>query len=163
MHVLKSPTRTGIVALLVLAFFFATAPLTAESTGVDMTDDFRNLLAQATQTWITDQCEASKNSDGIKNKRGYFSREFRSESDGVYRTTVHIETAGDVTKTSERFSVTLTGSGETWEVSDSELKDSYAGMHRESGAACVPFDKLNFDREGLELTASGGSVCHLLP
>jgi hypothetical protein len=116
-------------------------------------------LSGAAGAWIQEQTEGSKNEYGKPNKRGYFSRDFRPTSADTYIATVHIETAGTTTKTTERFEVTLKQEGGKWKAAGHELKDTYEGMHRELGVRCYPFSDFSFDREGMKLHAANGLMC----
>jgi hypothetical protein len=131
----------------------------AEKDEFGLTFDDRAAIKEAVGKWIKDQCEGSENEHGKKTKRGYASRNYKPAEDGLYVVTVHIETAGETTKTTERYLLTMRDLGDNWEVAEHRLEDSFAGTHRRSHTECLPFDKMNFDREGLRLTATNGMVC----
>ena len=151
--------RYAIFACAALLLAGAGLAAEAEKDEFGLTFDDRAAIKAAVGKWIKGQCEGSENEHGKKTKRGYSSRNYRPAEDGLYEVTVHIETAGDVTKTTERYLLNMRDLGDNWEVAEHELKDSFPGTHRESHAECLPFDKMSFDREGLRLSATNGMVC----
>jgi hypothetical protein len=150
-------TVCACLALLLLGASLPTAAQEVDANGLTFED--RSVLQTAVGKWIKEQAEGSENAQGKKTKRGYASRDFRPQGDGTYNVTVHLETAGDDTKTTERYLLVMRRSGDDWEVVEHELKDSFAGMHRESGAQCVSFDSMSFEREGLFLRGGSGTLC----
>ncbi len=151
--------RYAIFACAALLIAVAAFAAEAEKDEFGLAFDDRAAIKEAVAKWIKDQCEGSKNEYGKETKRGYASRNYHPNEDGTYGVTVHVETAGDDTKTTERFLLTMKDLGDNWEVEKHELKDSFAGTHRESHAECLPFDKMSFDREGLHLSATNGMLC----
>jgi hypothetical protein len=107
-------------------------------------------LQSAIGAWIKAQTKGSENEYGKPTKRGYFSRYFAPADGGAYHGTAHIETAGEMTKTTERYQLTLAREGNTWNVTGAEVRDTYAGMHRDTYVTCAPF---------VHLAASNGSTC----
>jgi hypothetical protein len=156
------PNRFAITAFALVLMLGATCPAAAEEEINGLSSDQRAALSKAVGEWIKAQTEGSENADGEKTKRGHFSRDFRRADDGSYRITVHMETAGDVVKTTERYLLSAKEAGGAWEITGSELQDTFAGLFRQSGMACTRFDSMKFDRVGLELNASGGMVCKKL-
>jgi hypothetical protein len=151
----------GMAIIFAVLLLVGAAPIAAAEGQVgDLTAESRAALAAAVGDWIKGQTEGSENEHGKKTKRGYFSRDFKKAGDGTYKVTVHLETAGAETKTTERHLLTVSGEELTWNVADSALQDSFSGLHREWGQKCYPFEKFSFDREGLRLSGSGGMVCN---
>ncbi len=133
--------------------------LLADIPGSKLSDTQGAALAGSVQKWIGDQTEASKNEYGKPTKRGYFSRSFKRLDTDTYAVTVHLETAGVETKTTERYLLTLKKNAKGFDVAGSELKDTYAGMHRGTSGKCLPFEKFTFDRGGMDLKGGQGTVC----
>ena len=101
----------------------------------------------------------SKNADGKRDKRAEYSQFFRALDDGNYVGSVHVNTAGNESLTTERFNVTLSPKGDGFEVTNTEVVDTFTGLFRNRGLNCYPFEKFNFDREGLKMTATNGGMC----
>lgn len=101
----------------------------------------------------------SKNAAGLPNKRGTYSRTPRRVDESTYEVTVHVDTAGDTQQLTERYLLTVRKAGRDWKVGDARVVDTYSGTYRPSGIGCWAFGKFSFDREGLKLSASNGTVC----
>ncbi len=46
-----------------------------------------------------------------------------------------------------------------WEITDEKVVDTHVGLFRNTGMACMPFQKFELAREGMTLSASNGSLC----
>ncbi|HEX4824665.1 MAG TPA: M1 family aminopeptidase [Candidatus Polarisedimenticolaceae bacterium] len=106
---------------------------------------------------------ASHDKDGNPDKRGTYSQTYKKVDAGTYQATFHVDTIEPTTfpltqqlKT-ERYLLTLKGSGGNWSIANEELKDTYIGLFRGDFAPDLyKFDKLTWDKEGLKLSASNG-------
>jgi len=106
-----------------------------------------------------------KDKDGIPNKRGTYSKSFKKIDATSYSIAFHqdaIEPEGpDGTQQlkTQRFDLTvkqdLTG---RWSLAKEELKDTYVGLHRgySGGEWIYTFAKLQFEKEGLKVSATNG-------
>jgi hypothetical protein len=119
----------------------------------------RRALEESVKSWIGKRAQGGENEFGKPTVRGHFSRYFAPLDDGSYNVTVHIETAGPQTKLTERFLLTLKNGANGFEVVDDALQDSYSGQHRDAGGQCHAFERFSFDREGLQMEGTNGSVC----
>ncbi|NIL99729.1 MAG: hypothetical protein GTN89_01960, partial [Acidobacteria bacterium] len=141
--VLLAPAANGSVVTL--------APDGVEdSTRAALVDAVRKELAGLTD---------SKNEFGKKNKSANYSQFFKKNDDGTYTGSVHVNTAGKDTQTTERYALTLSPAGDGFEVTESEVVDTFVGRFRSTAAACYNFGKFAFSREGLTLSGSNGGVC----
>ncbi len=148
----------GLACLTVgIALFAATGIARAAAPATTIPSQTSDGLKQAVSDWIQKLADGSKNEHGKPTKRGHFSRDFAAIGDGAYQVTAHVETAGEETKTTERFRLTLKPVARGFEVAAQELQDTYAGMHRETVSTCRPFETFAFHREGIRLDGSGGS------
>jgi len=150
----------GLVCLTIaIGLFCASGAALASIPSSDLPIQTQEALEESVKKWIGEQAGESKNQYGKKNKRGYFSRDFKKEDEETFAATVHIETGGEVSKKTERFLLTLKKNGKGYDVVGDELQDTYVGLHRETHSRCYPFDKFDFDREGIDLRATNGTVC----
>ncbi|MDH3592620.1 MAG: hypothetical protein OER88_12115, partial [Planctomycetota bacterium] len=101
----------------------------------------------------------SRNANGKRDKRANYSQFFEKQDDGTYFGSLSVNTAGESSLTTERYRVVLTPAGDAFEVSSSEIVDSFTGLHRFNGSNCYPFETFKFNREGLVVTASNGGIC----
>ena len=145
-----------IAALLLLAPGAAEATVSLAPDGVD--DTTRASLVAAVRQELAKLTD-SKNSDGKRNKRANYSQFFEKQDDGSYVGSVSVNTAGDTSQTTERYRLTLAPKGKGFEVTRADVVDTFTGLHRTKGATCYSFDKFNFVREGMTITASNGGVC----
>lgn len=109
---------------------------------------------------------AQKDQDGVTKQRGTYSKSFRKVDDGTYAATFHVDTvepSPEDPKTdrlrTERYELTLNGfAGTSWKIAKEELKETSAKLYRGwfGRDEIYRFDKLNFDREGLKVTATNG-------
>ena len=104
---------------------------------------------------------AQKDESGNGFKRGSYSKNFKKVDDSTYQVVFHQDTAGNDRLKSERLLLTLKkdGSGK-WAVAKEDLQDTYDGLYRGvvGDEQFFKFDKLSFDREGLKVTATNGSL-----
>lgn len=157
----KSHAHVGVYLQICFAAVLAlSSPPVAASTGAaeEIPWALKQELFVPVQQWAS-QFKESKNSAGVKNKSITFSRTPIPLEDESYGVTVHVNTALDDIQETERYELIVSKSGSKWEVSKEELKEKYVGLYRTHGASCHPFEKLSFDREGLKLSATKGSVC----
>jgi hypothetical protein len=104
---------------------------------------------------------AEKNAKGYSYKRGVFSRNLMKVDDNTYTAVFHRDTAGDEQIKTERLLLTLKkDAAGKWSVAKEEVQDTYDGLYRVSPDKLefYRFDKFVFDREGLKITATGGSL-----
>lgn len=127
--------------------------------GTELPEEVRAGLSMSVREWIGEQMEASENDAGKPTKRGYWSRSYKPLDDGTFGATVHIETAGVATKTTERYLLTLKKNGKGYDIVNDEVSDTYAGLHRITSGKCYPFQSFDFNREGMELKSGPGTAC----
>ena len=129
-------------------------------------DDMPNMVREGITSVLRDKVSSllgEKDKDGNSFKRGTYSQAFKKIDDSHYAVSFNIDTI-EPTETPEtqqlktqRFLLTLEGSGGKWAIAKEELKDTYVGLFRGNYADDVyKFDKLSFEGEGLKVTASQG-------
>jgi len=146
----------AITAVFLLTLPISASTVTIATDGLD--DETRTALSSAMRKELAKLTD-SKNEYGKKNKRADYSRFFKTNDDGTYSGSAHVNTAGPSAQTTERYHVTLAKKGEVFEAVKTEVVDTFTGLYRTLGGACYSFDKFEFSREGMTLTASNGGVC----
>jgi hypothetical protein len=145
-----------LAAALLLAQPVAASTISIATDGVD--EKTRELLVDALRQELGKLTD-SKNADGKRDKRADYSQYFTKNDDGTYFGSVHVNTAGETSQTTERYRMTLAPKGDAYEVTESEIVDTFTGLHRAQGGTCYSFETFNFSREGLTLSGSNGGVC----
>ncbi len=102
-----------------------------------------------------------KDEQGKPYKRCNYSHSFRRVDDSTYKVGFHIDTATPENLVTERYVLTLKASGGKWSITGEELQDTYKGLFRllRDDEECFRFERFSFSREGLEATATNGSMC----
>ncbi|HXV77353.1 MAG TPA: hypothetical protein VD788_13625, partial [Candidatus Polarisedimenticolaceae bacterium] len=166
---LVRPRRLGGVSIALLTLVAASPhaaatdpPDAAAGEVIEMTAlswDFLEDLTVPLDKWRKG-VEAEKNDDGVSFKSAGYSRTPRKVDDGTYVFSAHVNTANRNHQLTERMELTVKhAGGDRWELADQQVVDSHVGLYRATGMACAPFASFSFEREGIELTASNGSVC----
>lgn len=154
-------TLVSSLALFVPSSWSATAPDIAPGETVELSEatwGFLEELSAPVDKWKRD-IEDEKNDDGVHYKSVAYSRTPRKVDDSTYVYTAHVNTANRDHQLTERMEVTVSKEGSSWKIADKQTVDSYVALYRSTGMACAPFDKFSFDREGMTVSASNGSVC----
>jgi hypothetical protein len=144
----------GLVCLLALTPLAAQDSLASD--GID--DATRSKLINALNAELNKLTD-HKNADGQKDKRANYARVFTKQDDGTYLGSAQVNTAGLDSVTTERYRIVLAPKGDGFEVTSSEVVDTYVGMGRDNGGTCYNFDKIEFYREGLTVSGTNGGVC----
>ena len=144
---------------LVVAVALVALPVSAADAVADQLPyELRSQLERALRARLG-EIASEKNDDGVNHKRATFSRNYRKVDDDTYLASMHVDTAGKETLTTERFEATLKRKGSsTWEIASQDLKDTYQGLHRTIGTRFHNFDSMSFDRGGMKMTAGKGSL-----
>ncbi len=103
-----------------------------------------------------------KNDKGESYKRGYYSRLFKKLDGGTYTAGFKVDTAFANHMVTERYTYSLKQQPDgAWKITGEKLEDTYKGLYRVAyeKRECFAFDTFAFKREGLEITASKGSLC----
>jgi len=104
---------------------------------------------------------SQKDESGISYKRGSYSKTFHEVDDTTYQASFHQDTAGKDQVKTERLLLTLKKTGGVdWEVVDEEIKDTFTGLYRSvwGDEDFFTFESFTLEREGLEVTATNGSI-----
>ena len=156
------PTRMSRAAsalatiLIVLATPLQASPTLDESVPASVRSEIEIVLRARTS-----EIQQEKNERGESFKRTTLSENFRKVDENKYRVGLHVNTALDRTMVVERYEVTIARSGAGWSIVQEELQDTYKGLHRGilGDESCKRFDRFSFDREGLRVSATNGTVC----
>jgi hypothetical protein len=107
-----------------------------------------------------DDLWSQKNEDGLRYQRGSYSKNFQKINDGTYQTVFIKDIAGEDRMRTERYEVTLTGSGSSWQVTDEKLTGTYERMIRQvpGDETFHRFDSFKTDHEGMQASAGAGSL-----
>jgi hypothetical protein len=148
----------GIVALAALAGHGLWAPgRAATPSGEPPADEVEGVL-QAVEKWAA-EIGKEKNANGAAFKKLAFSRKPRKVDDATYQVAAHVNTAEETRQLTEQYRVTVKKTSGKWEIAQKEVVDSVVKLVRSSGVSCYPFQKFTFDREGLKLSATNGTIC----
>jgi hypothetical protein len=147
------------VIVVLAAMGLAVAPARA-TTDAELSWGEKQAMFGPVQKWIGELAE-EKNEFDKPVKKGAYSRYPKKVDDNTYTITVHVNTSKDTEQHTERWLVTLKrdAGGKSWTIAEKEVKESYVGLYRTNGGACYPFERLSFDREGLKITATNGTMC----
>jgi hypothetical protein len=154
-----SHLRAGTVLLILLALV-SSGPAPGSGSEEELDWGFKEALLAPVKEW-GNELRKEKNASGVSFKKLSYSRNPRKIDDTRYQLTAHLNTAEESRQVTERYLLTLeqpSGKG-GWEIAEKEVIDTYVGLYRTTGAACFPFESFSFDREGLKLSASNGSLC----
>ncbi len=132
--------------------------LLASSDTEELSYEFRQQLLEPVRKWAGELTK-EKNADGRKFRRVAYSRSPRKIETDTYELTAHVNTAEPIQQTTERFTLTVKKENKKWILADEQVADTVVALYRTSGAACFPFESFQFDREGLTLSATNGSMC----
>ena len=152
--------HTGRIAFALLTVLALTAPLAPARAA----DALPEALQSALETAMKDKLRIygqEKNADGVTFKRATYSKTFRKVSDSTYLGTYHLQTAGPSDAKTERFEVTLSkGADGKWAITKEDVKDTVVGLVRfvPGDEKFFRFDRFRFDREGLKVTATNGTL-----
>ena len=147
---------TRHLSCLILAVFLLVPPSGASSVSIEadgIDEGTRASLTDALRKKIGDLTQDEKS------KSANYSKQFTRNEDGTFTGSVHVNTAGDTSLTTERYRMSLAPQGERYEVTEAEVVHTFTGLFREQGGACYSFDKFSFSREGLTLSGSNGGIC----
>ncbi len=150
--------------LAVVFIGLVTAPAARGSTETippDVQQGIENVLKQKVSELLS-----QKDANGVSTKRGTYSRSFQKVDDSTYLATFHVDTvepSPDDPKTdrlrTERYELTLKGfAGAPWKIAKEDLKETSASLYRgwSDNTEFYQFDKLDFDREGMKVSATNG-------
>jgi len=158
----RATVRSGtVLALLALLVVPVATAETGSGDYADMSWDLRQQIAIAVNQELS-RYRKSVNDQGIHDRRGVYSRDFKKVDENTYLVTVHVHTAEETRMVTERILLTVQRESErdeTWDVTNSDVQDNYSLLVRGRGFKCYPFEKFSFDREGLELSARDGWFC----
>ncbi|MCP3981652.1 MAG: M1 family metallopeptidase [bacterium] len=161
--VLSTQTVIGLLAVLLIAVLAAPSALaTTERVALKDLDEQLAASLQAPLRAKLAEISGQKNDEGIKNVRGSYSRLLSKVSDEKYEVSFLERRADPDTLVATRMALTLEpdpAKKESWKITNEEVVETYDDMHRALGLTCYDFDKFDFDREGLKVTGSNGSVC----
>jgi hypothetical protein len=104
---------------------------------------------------------SQKNADGVVIARGSYSPDFRMVNDSTYAVTFFRYRAEKDSAKVERLLLTVSrGTDKRWTVAKEEVQDTYDGLHRSvrEEDEFYLFDKFAFDRYGMKVTATNGSL-----
>ena len=134
-------------------------PVAAGSDDEGLSYSFTQSLLAPVQKWAA-EVRKEKNAAGRPFKRVAYSRKPHKVDENTYEVTAHVNTADEARQVTERYTLVVKQEpGKGWEIVDKQLVDSRVALYRTSGMACFPFDSFHFDREGMSLSASSGSMC----
>lgn len=162
---LRPLIRAGVVLLVAGCATLAPAASAGEAgtgSGGDeqLAFDLKEALFHPVKLWLRDVAKESKNEYGKPTKRGTYSRLPRKIDDDTYVVSAHVDRIDDDRVVTERMELTVKRSGaDSWAVSAAEVKDTYVGLFEPRLTDCRDFDRFRFDREGLKLDGSRGTVC----
>ncbi len=162
-----APARLFLVlpAVTLLAVLAAAAPRArASEAEAQLSPQLREDLEAVLKKRVADLL-AETDTEGVPTKRGAYSRSFYKVDDATYQVTFHRDTIekqgllGDQMKT-ERLLLTLKKDGGSWKIAKEEVKDTRTELFAAvfSRGEIYPFQEFNFEREGLKVTASNGSI-----
>jgi hypothetical protein len=98
--------------------------------------------------------------DGLPYERASFSKNFIKSGDDRYQVSFTKDAPGEGRARTDRYLLTIAKAGKKWEVTDELLQDSFDGMVRDVAGdeQFYSFDKFTIDKEGMRITASGGTL-----
>ncbi len=106
-----------------------------------------------------DKIKDLKNSAGVKNQRATYSRKPRALGDDKYSMSFHHKVAEEAVQIIDRYEIVVGKNAKgDFEIASEEKVDSIQAMTRPYAANVYRFDKFSFDKEGMTVTASNGSV-----
>jgi len=103
---------------------------------------------------------SQKNEDGVAYLRGAYSKKFRRVDGNTFQVTFHQDTAEGSHLKTERLLLTLSNASGKWTITDEKVQDTYTGLYRGAPGdeEFYRFESMQFDREGLKVTATNGSL-----
>jgi len=117
---------------------------------------------EATLRSKVDSLLSEKDQEGFSFKRGSYSKLLDQIDDSTWHATFHVEFADKDTLTTQRVLITLTADGPSgkWTISDERVQDTRRLLTRSvpGDEDFQAFDALSLEREGLRVTASGGTL-----
>ena len=135
-------------------------PAKAAGQASDVPEEVRNGIDPVLKEKVKKLLD-EKDANGQPFKRGSWSKNFRKVDDSTWLVAFHRDTASPDRLRTERFELKLAGdkSGK-WTVASEELKDSYDNLFRRvpGDEQFAKFGRFSFDREGMKISASGGSL-----
>jgi hypothetical protein len=144
---------------LILVFLVGPSPASARITG-DLDPQLQADLEAAVRAKVSELL-AEKDESGISYKRGSYSKSFRKIDDETFQASFHQDTAGKDQVKTERLLLTLKKKGDVdWEVVDEEVMDTFTGLYRSvwGDEEFFTFESFTIEIEGLEVTATNGSI-----
>ena len=101
-----------------------------------------------------------KNEEGHSFQRCYYSKMFHKIDENTYQSMFTKDLVVQEKMRTERYLLTLKKSKKGWEVAQEELQDTYEKLIRvmPGDEKFYRFDSFQFDREGLKISSSSGSV-----
>jgi len=152
-------TRTSMFALVLV---LATLALPSRADRID-DDELPFQLAADLSTALkakADRLWAEKNEQGLHFQRGSYSKKFKKIDDGTYQAMFVKDIASEDRMRTERYRVTLSGSGSKWEVTREELQGTYEKLIREvpGDETFHRFDSAEFSDEGMQASTGAGSL-----
>lgn len=150
----------GLAAAAMLAASIAAPAVRAADDTLSATDrDAITILLREKASAVLGE----RDKDGNPYKRGTYSQTYRKVDDSTYEATFHVDTVEPTTfpltqqiKT-ERLLLTMKKAGSKWSIAKEEVKDTYIGLFRGDYAPDLyKFSSLNWDKEGLKITATNG-------
>ena len=160
----RNPLMAAMICLMAaVALAMGAEPAAAGMSGDDsgLSVNLRRAL-EAPVRKVVSELLAEKNSDGHRFRRGTFSRSFKKVDDSTYEVTLHQDTVVGDSLTTERYLVTLTNQdgGGKWTIASKELQDSFGELTRRMpyDETFHRFDSFSFEKEGLKITATNGSM-----
>lgn len=154
----------GLKVLSVLALVAAVGAVSVVAAQDELPVGLRAELEAALKAKVS-SLVAEKDSEGYSFRRAAYSKNFRKVDENTYLATMHRDTIERDTVKTERLLLTLKKDSGKWSIAKEEVQETYTGLHRELKAddQFARFDKMSFDREGLKITATKGSmVRHVL-
>src|SRR5215475_4690417 len=152
--------RTGLAIIIAISLAAGLAPSRAEEeTGVPppVRHQIENLLNAKVSSLLSE-----RNADGNFYKRGTWSRQLHRIDESTYKVGFLLDTAEPDALETRRSVLTVQQappSGE-WKITREELQDTWRGLTRAAtgGEEFCDFDRLIFQKEGMTLDATKGSL-----
>jgi len=147
----RSGVGIGVWAA-VLMMLAATGPVAA----ADLPDG----LFVPVDAWVEKLTKESKNADGQATKKAVYSKTPRQVDDSSWEVSLHVNTAEADRQVTERYAIPVQKNAQgKWALGEPKVVDTYVGLFRNVGMSCYPFERFDFDQEGLKLVAGAGTVC----
>jgi hypothetical protein len=164
-HQVSVSKRTAFLAVMAIAAFTC---FVAAHAAPPPADGLSNLDREAIESVLKKKVAdlaAEKDKEGIRFKRGTYSKTFKKVDASTYLVSFHEDTiefevkeSSDQVKT-QRFTLTVKkGADGKWTIAKQDLADTYVGLFRGyfGGEWIYTFDALHFEREGLKVSAAKG-------